>query len=152
MFHSQIALTKKGYSANPAWKPLTDPGDNADEDAAGSPDTKRAPLQLRWYDVRALPHPCVKEEHTVIYHGNKWYMSYECKTHSPLCPGYGKVRGRCEPSGYTLIPVLNETVVSGCRCKADWSGRKLKLKREDVFWKQRPITMIIVLLNFSTLR
>ena len=95
VFHSQIALTKKGYSANPVWKPLTDEGHNADEDAAGSPDVKRAPLRSRRFDVRSSTDSCVKEERKVLYHGNKWYMHYECNTHSPLCAGL-----RCEPSGY----------------------------------------------------
>ena len=119
MFHSQIALTKNGYSANPAWKPLTDPGDNADEDAAGSADVKRAPLRLRWNDARSATNPCVREVRTAVHHGNKPYMHYECKTHSTLCTGYGNVKGRCEPSGYEFIFELNESVISGCKCKGD---------------------------------
>ena len=150
MFHSQIALTKNGYSANPAWKPLTDPGHNADEDAGGIPDAKRAPLPSRWYDVRSLTKACVKEERKVMYHGNKWYTHYECNTHSLLCPGHGNVRGRCKTI-LSFIPELNEFVKSGCECQADWSGRKLKLKQKDAFWKQRPITIITVFLTISTL-
>ena len=140
MFHSKIAFAKNGYSANPAWKTLTDPGHNADEDAGGGPDAKRAPLPSRWYVVRSATNPCVKEERTVIYHGNKSYKRYECYTHSLLCVGHGNARGRCEASNKTFIPALNEVVVSGCRCKADWSWRNLKLKREYAFWKQRAIT------------
>ena len=111
-------MTKNGYSANPAWKPLTHQSDNADEDPAGSPDVKRAPLPSRWYDVRSSTNPCVKEERKVMYHGNKSYMSYECETHSTLCVGYGNVRGRCKTI-LSFIPELNEFVKSGCECQAD---------------------------------
>ena len=119
MICSQTALTKNGYSEDTAWKPLTHPGDNADVDAAGSPDVKRAPLWSMWYDVRSLPHPCVKKVEIQVYHGNKSYKRYECNTHSLLCVGYGNIRGRCEPSGYEFIPELNKSVKSGCKCKED---------------------------------
>ena len=129
MSHSQITLTKKGYSANPAWQPLTDPGDNADENAAGSPDVKRDPSRSSCYDFRSPTDiPCGKE-HIVVYQGNKSYTRHVCPTHSLLCPGF-----RCEASKYCLITDLNKSVVCGCRCsKQSGSGRKLKLKREDAF-------------------
>jgi len=116
-----IALTKNGYSADPARKTLSDPRDgNADEDAADSLHVKPATWRASWYDVGSLHHPCVKGEPTpVVYQGNKMYMHYECKTHSELCSGPGYLRKRCEPSGYNYIPLLNKSVVSGCRCKAD---------------------------------
>ena len=115
VFHSQIALTKKGYSANPVWKPLTDEGHNADEDAAGSPDVKRAPLRSRWYGARSSTNACVKEVYL-----DKGYMHYECKTYSLLCLGDGNGNGKCEPVYKAIAYVsLNETVtvVSGCRCQ-----------------------------------
>ena len=126
MFHSQIALTKKGYSANPAWEPLTDEGDIADEDAAGSPDVKRAPLRSSWYDVRSpTSDPCVKEVHI-----QGKYTHYECKKHSLLC----KPSFRCKAPEYEFIPELNANVnTAGCKCKEDSSGRKLNLERKDAF-------------------
>ena len=127
--HSQIALTKKGYSANSAWKPLTDPGDNADENAAGSPDVKRDPLPSSCSDFRSLTNnPCVS--HIEVYQGNKSYTRHVCKNHSLLCPGF-----TCEAQ-YCLITDLNKSVECGCRCSGcerSGSGRKLKLKREEAF-------------------
>lgn len=125
--HSQIALTKKGYSANSAWKPLTDPGDNADENAAGSPDVKRDPSSS-CSDFRSrTDNPCVS--HIEVYRqGNKSYTRYVCKSHSLLCPSY-----TCEAQ-YCLITDLNKSVECGCRCSScKRSQRKLKLKREEAF-------------------
>jgi len=128
-----IALTKNGYSTDPAWKTLSDPDDNADEDAGGSLHVKSATLRASAqafltkrrttgermrYDVRSLHH-CVKEVQVYPGNGNQLYEHYICHTHSTLCADHGYLRNRCEPSGYTYIPALKKTVTSGCKCKAD---------------------------------
>jgi len=133
VFISQIALTKNGYSTDPAWKTLSDPDDNADEDAGGSLHVKSATLRASAqafltkrrttgermrYDVRSLHH-CVKEVQVYPGNGNQLYEHYICHTHSTLCADHGYLKNRCEPSGYIYIPALKKTVTSGCKCKAD---------------------------------
>ena len=131
--NSQIALTKNGYPADPAWKTLSDPGDNADEDAADGLHVKPAPLQAiaetfqtkrrtmgerMRYDVRSLPS-CVKEVHVYSGNSNQLYKHYVCHTHSLRCADHGRFSNRCEPSGKIYISALKKTVTSGCQCKAD---------------------------------
>ena len=95
------------------WKTLSDPDDNADEDPAGRVvDFKPATWQSKWYNVRSN-HPCVKSKSRVVYQGNNKYWEYECKDYAVGCSGPGN---RCEPSGYTYIPALKKSVISGCRC------------------------------------
>ena len=130
MFISQTALTKNAYSADPAWKTLSDPADNADEDAAGDLPVKPAPLlasaenfltkrrTMVGYDVRSLHH-CVKEVHVFSDNSNQLHEHYVCHTHSTRCAGHGRLSNRCELSGRNFIPALNKALITGCRCQAD---------------------------------
>ena len=132
MFISQIALTKNGCSADPAWKTLLDSGENAEEDAADSLHVKPAPLRSRAeafltkrrtmgermrYDIRSLD-PCVLKVQTVVYNGDQDYKRYVCATHDIRCINHRtRLSGECEPSSYKFITALNKHVVSGCKCK-----------------------------------
>lgn len=110
VFNSQIVLTKNGYSADPTSKTLSDPGENADEDAAT--------LQASWYDMIRSRHHCVEGLQALTSRDGTLYMQYKCKTHSTLCSGPRYLNQECA-SEYEYIPALKKAVVSGCRCKAD---------------------------------
>ena len=132
MFVSQIALTKNGCSADPAWRTLLDSDENAEEDAAGILHVKPEPLRARAeafltkrrsmgermrYDVRSL-HYCVHKKQRVVYNGDQSYERYVCKKTSTLCISDStRLSGECEPSSYQFITALNKYVVSGCKCK-----------------------------------
>ena len=124
-------MTKKGYSADAAWKPLTDPGDNADEDGADGVHVKAATLRSNaeafltkrhtkgkglGYDVRSPPY-CKKNMTIVVYNGES-YKHYTCKSHSKFCTSGVNLRGKCE-AVVTYIPGLKDTYTSDCQCKTD---------------------------------
>lgn len=117
-------MTKKGYSEDPAWKPLTDADDNADEDGAGGVHVKTATLRpgaeafltkrltigkKMSYDGTSLPHCAINR--TIIVHNGRSYKKYVCRTHSVICSKMRCVAKR------SFIPDLGETYTSGCNCK-----------------------------------